>query len=77
MCTIIICYYQSFQFYLLYKLLKMEIPILNQIKFLGIRPLKEGESNPNALKIFRNLHPGEMYYFYDGCDISEERIELK
>jgi len=55
----------------------MEIPILNQIKFLGIRPLKEGESNPNALKIFRNLHPGEMYYFYDGCDISEERIELK
>lgn len=55
----------------------MEIPILNQIKFLGIRPLKDGESNPKALKIFRNLHPGEMYYFYDGCDISEERIELK
>lgn len=55
----------------------MERPVLNQIKFLGIRPLKEGESNPKALKIFRNLHPGEMYYFYDGCDISEERIELK
>lgn len=33
----------------------MEIPILNQIKFLGIRPLKEGESNPNALKILEIL----------------------
>lgn len=55
----------------------MEIPILNQIKFLGVRPLKEGESNPKALKIFRNLHPGEMYYFYDGCNISEERIEIE